>query len=138
MFGDESSPSCSNFALRKTANDKRDEYFSYVTKILERNFYVDDMLKSFQTATEAKDVIRKDKELCVKRGFNLTKFTSNREEVLRSIADEDRRENISDEALIFGKLSEDKPLGVKSNISKDTLGFQTKMTENSSAGRGLC
>ena len=138
MFGDESSPSCSNFALRKTANDKRDEYLSYVTKILERNFYVDDMLKSFQTATEAKDVIRKDKELCVKRGFNLTKFTSNREEVLRSIADEDKRENISDEALIFGKLSEDKALGVKSNISKDTLGFQTKMTENSSAGRGLC
>ena len=138
MFGDESSPSCSNFALRKTANDKRDEYLSYVTKILERNFYVDDMLKSFQTATEAKDVITKDKEFCVKRGFNLTKFTSNREEVLRSIADEDRRENISDEALIFGKLSEDKPLGVKSNISKDTLGFQTKMTENSSAGRGLC
>ena len=138
MFGDESSPSCSNFALRKTANDKRDEYLSYVTKILERNFYVDDMLKSFQTATEAKDVIRKDKELCVKRGFNLTKFTSNREEVLRSIADEVKRENISDEALIFGKLSEDKPLGVKSNISKDTLGFQTKMTENSSAGRGLC
>ena len=138
MFGGASLPSCSNFALRKTANDNRDEYLSYVTKILERNFYVDDMLKSFQTATEAKDVIRKDKELCVKRGFNLTKFTSNREEVLRSIADEDKRENISDEALIFGKLSEDKALGVKSNISKDTLGFQTKMTENSSAGCGLC
>ena len=138
MFGGASSPSCSNFSLRKTASDNRDEYLSYVRRILEGNFYVGDMLKSFQTVTEAKDVIRKDKELCVKRGFHLTKFTSNREEVLRSIPDEDRRENISDKALIFGKLSEDKALGVKWNISKDTLGFQTEMTENSSAGRGLC
>ena len=94
VFGGATSPSCSNFALRKTASDKRDEYLSYVTRYLETSFYVDDMLKSFQTVTEAKDVIRKIKELCVKRGFNLTKFTSNREEVLRSIADEDRRENI--------------------------------------------
>ena len=94
MFGGATSPSCSNFALRKTASDKRHEYLSYVTRYLETSFYVDDMLKSFQTVTEAKDVIRKIKELCVKRGFNLTKFTSNREEVLRSIADEDRRENI--------------------------------------------
>ena len=69
MFGGASSPSCSNFSLRKTASDNRDEYLSYVRRILERNFYVGDMLKSFQTVTEAKDVIRKDKELCVKRGF---------------------------------------------------------------------
>ena len=34
-------------------------------------------------------------------------------------------------------MSEGKALGVKWNIRKDTLGFQTKMTENSSAGRGL-
>ena len=58
MFGGASSPSCSNFALRKTASDNRDEYASDVTKILKRNFYVDDMLKSFQTVTKAKGVIR--------------------------------------------------------------------------------
>ena len=58
MFGGASSPSCSNFALRKTASDNRDRYASDVTRILEINFYVDDMLKSFQTVTEAKDVIK--------------------------------------------------------------------------------
>ena len=71
VFGGTSS-SCSNFALRKTASDNRNEYASDVTKILEINFYVDDMLKSFQRVTKAKDVIRKVKELCVKGGFNLT------------------------------------------------------------------
>ena len=75
--------------------------------------------------------------MCAKGGFNLTKFTRNSEEVLKSIPNEDRRENISDEALTFGKLPEDKALGVKWNINKDTLGFQTKMAENPSTRRGL-
>ena len=47
VFGGSSSPSCSNFALRKTAmgNEERNE--KDVATILERNFNVDDMLKSF-------------------------------------------------------------------------------------------
>ena len=72
-----------------------------------------------------------------KRGFNLTMFISNSEEMLKSIPDEDRRRNVSDEALTFGKLPEDKALEVKWNISKDPLGFQTKMAENLSAKPGL-
>ena len=137
VFGGASSKSCSNFALKKAASDNRHEYASDVAGILERNFYVDDMLKSFQTVTQVKDVIRKVKELCVKGGFNLTRFTSNNEDVLMSIPDEDRRKNVSDETLTFGKLPEDKALGVKWNISKDTLGFQTKMAENPSTRRRL-
>ena len=136
VFGGASSQSCSNFALRKTASDNRDEYESDITTILEINFYVDDILKSFQTVTEAKDVIRKVKELCTKQGFNLTKFTSNSEEVLKSIPDKDRKKNVSDEALTFGKLPEDKALGVKWNISNDTLGLQKK-AENPSNRCGL-
>ena len=95
------------------------------------------MLKSFQTVTKVKDVIRKVKELCAEGSFNLTRFTSNNEDVLMSIPDEDRRKNVSDETLTFGKLPEDKALGVKWNISKDTLGFQTKMAENPSTRRRL-
>ena len=92
---------------------------------------VDDILKSFQTVTEAKDVIRKAKTLGTRGDFNLTKFTSNNsEEVLTSIPDEDRGKNVSDEALTSGKLPEDKALGVKWNISKDSPEFQTKMAEN--------
>ena len=98
VFGGASSPSCSNFVLRKTVSDNRHEYASDVTRILEINFYVDDMLKSFQTVTKAKDVIRKVKEWSAKESFNFAKFTSNNEEVLKSIPDEERRKNVSDEA----------------------------------------
>ena len=43
VFGAASSPSCSNFALRKTSSDNRHEYSSDVIRIVERSFYVDDM-----------------------------------------------------------------------------------------------
>ena len=62
VFGGASSPSCYNFALRKTASDNRDDYASDVNKNFRKIFYADDMLNSFQTVTKAKDVIRKVKK----------------------------------------------------------------------------
>ena len=52
--------------------------------------YVHNMLKSFQTFTKAKHVIRKVKKFSTKGGFNLTKFTSNNEQVLKLIPDEEK------------------------------------------------
>ena len=45
----------------ETASDNRSEYVSDVKRILEINIYVDEMLKSFESITEAKDVIKKIK-----------------------------------------------------------------------------
>ena len=88
VFGGSSSPSCSNFALRKTALDNEELYGKNVATILERNFYVDDMLKSFSTAEEAITVIQQVKDLCSNGGFNLTKFISNNTTVLKLIPDD--------------------------------------------------
>ena len=77
VSGRSSPPSCSNFALRKTAMDSEELYGKDVATIFERNFYVDDMLKSFSTAEEAITVIQQVKDLCSNGGFNLTKFISN-------------------------------------------------------------
>ena len=71
------------------------------------------MLKSFKKVTEAKDVNRKVNELCTKSGVNLTKFTSHSAEVLKSIPDKERKNNVTNKELIFGKLPEDKALGLK-------------------------
>ena len=53
VFGGTSSPSCSNFALRRTAKDNEQQYGKEITQILERSFYVDDLLKSFPTVNQA-------------------------------------------------------------------------------------
>ena len=52
VFG-RTSPCCSNFALRRTAKDNEQQYGKEITQILERSFYVDDLLKSFPTVNQA-------------------------------------------------------------------------------------
>ena len=84
-----------------------------VLSILRRNFYVDDMLKSFPSAKIALDMIDKVKSLCKEDGFNLTKFSSNHIEVLKSIPDECRKDKVKEKGLNLGILPEDKVLGVK-------------------------
>ena len=92
-----------------------------VSSILRRNFYVNDMLKSFPSAKIAVDMIHKVKSLCKEGGFNLTKFSSNHIEVLKSIPDEYRKDGVKDKDLNLGILPEDKALGVNWNIQEDTI-----------------
>ena len=111
-FGGISSPSCSNFALKKTAADVN-KYGEEVSSILRQNFYVDDMLKSFPSTKIAVDMIGKVKLLCKEGGFNLTKFSCNYIEVLKSISEEYRKDGVKDKDLNLGILPEDKAFGVK-------------------------
>ena len=137
VFGGISSPSCSNFALRKTASDNCHQYGQEVSNILRRNFYVDDMLKSFSSTDAAINAIHKVMDLCREGGFKLTKFSSNDVDVLKSITDEYRKDGVKDKDLQIGTLPEDKALGVKWNIQDDTLGFTIKMSKKATTRRGL-
>ena len=137
VFGGISSPFCSNYALKKTAADNIKKYGEDVSSILRQNFYVDDMLKSFPSAKIAVDMIYKVKSLCKEGGFNLTKFSSNHIEVLKSIPDEYRKDGVKDKDLNLGILPEDKALGVKWNIQEDTVGFIIKIDGKPATRRGL-
>ncbi|KAK3700585.1 hypothetical protein QZH41_001582 [Actinostola sp. cb2023] len=53
LFGGASSPSCANFALQKTAIDNAAYFDATTVKTIQRNFYVDDCLKSVKSDEEA-------------------------------------------------------------------------------------
>lgn len=53
LFGAVSSPACSNFALRKTAEDNARHFSSDVASTVKRNLFVDDCLKSLPSVNEA-------------------------------------------------------------------------------------
>ena len=72
LFGGASSPSCANFALKKTAKDNEAEFSPEVIETVERNFYVDDCLKSVREEDEAVILARKLRELLARGGFKLT------------------------------------------------------------------
>ena len=64
VFGGASSPSCSNYALRKTAADNENKYGSEVAETLRNNFYVDDMLKSESHEENAIKLIEGLRKMC--------------------------------------------------------------------------
>ena len=77
VFGGASSPSCSNYALRKTAANNETKYGKEVAETLRNNFYVDDMLKSVSNEETAVKLMQGVRKMFADRGFHLTKFVSN-------------------------------------------------------------
>ena len=53
LFGGIWSACCANFALKRTALDNASKFDSIVARTIDKNFYVDDMLKSVRSTDEA-------------------------------------------------------------------------------------
>ncbi len=88
LFGAISSPTCSNFALRKLAEDYKDCFPNKVLNSILHNFYVDDCLISVPTEVEALQMVKDLTAVCSKGGFQLSKWISNSRKVLASIPEE--------------------------------------------------
>lgn len=54
----EGTPSCANYALLKTSSDNKNEFGEDIRCTLERDFYVDDCLKSVDTDHQAIALIK--------------------------------------------------------------------------------
>ena len=63
---------------------------------LNRNFYVDDLLKSVKHVKTAIRLLNDVISMCADAGFRLIKLVSNRIEVLDSIPEENRRIGVKD------------------------------------------
>lgn len=53
LFGGASSPSCTNFVLKKTARNNAAYFDDKTIETVQRNFYVDDCLESVSSEDEA-------------------------------------------------------------------------------------
>ena len=137
LFGATSSPACANFALKKTAEDNWTEYGSEVKDTIERNFYVDDCLKSVQDADTAVKLSEQLRSACHKGGFHLTKFVSNDNSVMARIPAEDRAVEVPIGSSLATKAAEKRVLGILWNVSSDTMGFQVKVTKKPATRRGM-
>ena len=137
LFGGKSSPSCSNYALRRTSVDYEIEFGEDAAKTLQRNFYVDDMLKSSPDVETAIDLISRVRGLCAAGGFNLTKFVSNNVEVMQAIPDEHVRKNVNLKELEKPKSQSEKALGLVWNIDTDTFGYRISMQDKPLSKRGM-
>ena len=72
---------------------------------------MNDLLKSVQNADETCQLIEDAINMCAKARFNLTKFTSNKKEVLLKIPEE-KRKGVNNEDLMKGYIPGEKALGI--------------------------
>ena len=137
LFGAASSPGCSNFALKATADDNEESLGFVPAEFLRQDFYVDDGLKSVPLVKETVDLVKSVKEMCKRGGFNLHKFTSNNKEVIQQIPEQDRAEEIKNLDFDREPLPMERALGVQWCIESDTFKFNISLKDRPCTRRGI-
>ena len=95
------------------------------------------MLRSKPDVKSSIKFIKEVKQLCQKGGFNLTKFVTNSNKVLQSIANQDKT-LVKDAPLENGKIQEkERALGVLWNLKDDTFDHCLDLKEGQSTRRGI-
>ena len=118
IFGSKDSPTCANYALRRTATDKTSQFPEAAHSVI-NNFYMDDYLESSPTIEEATRKAKDLVKLLSLGGFKLTKFVSN----VRTIPPQVETDpSIPTETKEIPSTEESSHvLGLKWNHSSDTL-----------------
>ena len=137
LFGAVSSPSCANYALKRTAKEGETEYGTLAADTLRRNFYVDDCLKSVSTEYVATKLIKDVRQMCAEGGFHLTKFICNRRTVLESIPEEERSKELKTLDLDRDELPIERALGVQWCVESDSFGFRITVNDKPLTRRGI-
>ncbi|XP_039548042.1 uncharacterized protein LOC120493481 [Pimephales promelas] len=137
LFGATSSPSCASFALRKCAEDNREQFSFKVIETVLHNFYVDDCLTSVASEEEAIALYQDLRALCSKGGFQLMKWISNRRTVLAAIPATERAKEVKDLDLNNDTLPVERALGVQWCVQSDTFKFKVLIKDRPLTRRGI-
>lgn len=137
VFGNSPSPAVATYGLRRTAQTGEEEYGSDARQFVEKNFYVDDALKSFPTAKEAIDLLTRTKEMLATANLRLHKIISNSQELMNAFHSEDYATSLKNLDLGTDVLPVQRSLGLLWNIEQDTFTFQVSTCDKPFTKRGV-
>ena len=123
LLGTLCSPGCANFAIKQTAIDFKDNFDQNTGDVINNRFYVDHSLASPPSVKEAKRLLKEAFELLTKRGFKVTKWMSNKREVIKTVPKSDRSIKLQNLDLCSANLSRELALGLRWDVEKDTSCF---------------
>ena len=83
LFGVGSSPGCSNFALKRTAEDGEREFGARAAETLRKNFYLDDALRSAPTEKDPLGLVQAVKDRVVTKISSCRVNTTSRRGIKR-------------------------------------------------------
>ena len=99
--------------------------------------YVDDCLRAEQDEKIAIERIENVTRMCARGGFRLTKFTSNKRQVLEAIPEEERAKELNSIDLGRDHLPIERALGVQWFVESDELGFKIVLKDKPLTRRGI-
>ena len=137
LFGAVSSPSCANFALKRTADDNEGKYDTEVLNTIRRNYYVDDCLKAVRDEKRAICLVKELTAVCATGGFKLTKWASNSRSVLNSVPAEERAKEVKNLDLDTDNLPVERALGMRWDVESDTFFFMITPKQQSLTRRSI-
>ena len=73
MFGKNDSPCIANFSLKHCAKDQHNEFSKVITESVNKDFYMDDFLKSGECVKDLINIATQLIQLLSNKGFRLTK-----------------------------------------------------------------
>ncbi len=133
LFGATSSPSCSCYALRRTAED---EINDTTPEAAQTPFTLMIALNQWQLKNK-QSFISDIRVLCNRGGFHLIKWTTNSRTVLSSIPEEERATDVKDLDLESGLLLMERALGILWCTENDTFNFKIEMQNKPLTRRGI-
>ncbi|XP_069610796.1 uncharacterized protein [Ranitomeya imitator] len=133
VFGNSPSPAVATYGLRRTASEGGAD----AQRFVERDFYVDDALKSLPTEGEAIDLLKRTQSMLSKACLRLHKIASNSAEVMKAFQPNDHAPGFKDLNLGSDLPPVQMSLGLKWDLSTDSFGFQVSCANKSFTKRGV-
>ncbi|XP_061886479.1 uncharacterized protein LOC133637538 [Entelurus aequoreus] len=137
VFGNSPSPAVATYGLRRAAQQGEEKYGADVRQFVERDFYVDDALKSVPTEQGAINLVKRTQEMLAASNLRLLKIASNKVEVMDAFPVEDRAKDLQDLDLFKDDLPDQRSLGIKWNIMSDYFTFHIPHTDKPYTRRGV-
>ncbi|XP_034075900.1 uncharacterized protein LOC117548634 [Gymnodraco acuticeps] len=137
VFGNSPSPAVAIYGLRRAAREEENDFGGDARRLVEREFYVDDLLKSCPTEGEAISVLKRAQEMLAVSNLRLHKVASNRQAVIDAFSPEDRAKDIQERNLFSDDMPLQRTLGVTWSITADTFMFQVAAEQKPFTRRGV-
>ncbi|XP_064470080.1 uncharacterized protein LOC135384826 [Ornithodoros turicata] len=137
VFGNSPSPAVATYGLRRTALEGETEYGNDARRFVERDFYVDDGLKSLPTEKEAIELLRRTKAMLATANLRLHKIVSNSVAVMEAFPSDEYAPDLKDLVLGTDTPPSQRSLGLSWNIKKDTFAFPVSPNDKPHTKRGL-
>ncbi|XP_053576923.1 uncharacterized protein LOC128666383 [Bombina bombina] len=137
VFGNSPSPAVAIYGLRRTAQEGEMEYGTDARQYVERDFYVDDGIKSVPTDEEAIDLLKRTQKMLSVANLRLHKIVSNSSKVLKAFPPADHATDLKDLDLGTDTPPVQQSLGLHWNISTDEFVFKVSTDEKPYTRRGV-